>query len=534
MDEADLLKERLQAITHKRKLQEDIVKKKLEIEEEKLKLQYLKKKSLREQWLMDGLSPQSEQEQEAMKLQVLNEQEQAGVLQRNIHRIEKEIEALESRELTISENEMLILKRLKEVEKTTADIIKEVNADIQPDPIQYVYSAIPDIPQSFKPSKQLKKMSSPKLDHDPEESKQALFVMEINVQKDMRTGKSQVLSTATVTAEDLPKKGIKVYDDGRKSVYALPADTQRVQNGVGELTPQEVEELLRKATEKGLEADVEYHEPVFSSPYSRPSTPKRQNLDQLSPRPAPRRESFKNVISSQLGIQNSEVTLLQGQNKQELSHIPLHWSSRKVQQPPEHSKSIQNNIPVSGQTPLDFEMNFDGNRCNPALSIEGDRAALPLDSSLTHQDPFPEISKLNILNCMPENIDSSKPVSMIFMGYQNADNDEEDEVIQAELVVISDDDNSPDMQLSYHPDGCCSKVFQPKMDRSSKAKQHLADTRSTPNQNSALPDATLQVQGQQSRLSQAQQSFEQMVDDGTKDPSTTALSIRMARLGKRV
>lgn len=35
---------------------------------------------------MDGLSPQSVQEQEAMKLQVLNEQEQAGVLQRNIYR----------------------------------------------------------------------------------------------------------------------------------------------------------------------------------------------------------------------------------------------------------------------------------------------------------------------------------------------------------------------------------------------------------------------------------------------------------------
>uniref|UniRef100_A0A3B3S2D8 Palmdelphin n=1 Tax=Paramormyrops kingsleyae TaxID=1676925 RepID=A0A3B3S2D8_9TELE len=460
------------------------------------------------QWLMDGLSPQSEQEQEAMKLQVLNEQKQAGVLQRNIHRIEKEIEALESRELTISENEMLVLQRLKEVEKTAADIIKVLGVHCLADPIQYVYSAIPDIPKSFKPSKQLKKMSSPKLDPDPEESKQALFVMEINVQKDMRTGKSQVLSTATVTTEDLPKKGIKVYDDGRKSVYALPSDAQRVQNGVGELTPQEVEELLRKATEKSLEADVEYHDPVFSSPYSRPSTPKRQNLDQLSPRP--------------------------GQKIQELSHIPLHWSTRKVQQPPEHSKGNQNNIPISGQTPLDFEMYFDGNRCSPALSIEGDRAALPLDSSLSHQDPFPEISKLNILNTMPENIDSSKPVSMIFMGYQNADNDEEGEVIQAELVVINDDDNSPDMQLSYHPDGCCSKVFQPKMNRSSKAKQYLADTRSTLNQNYTLPDATVQVQGQQSGLSQAQQSFEQMVDDGTKDPSTTALRMRMARLGKRV
>ncbi|KAJ8376109.1 hypothetical protein SKAU_G00066890 [Synaphobranchus kaupii] len=42
MEEADLLKERFQAITDKRKIQEDIAKKRRDIEEEKLKLQYLK------------------------------------------------------------------------------------------------------------------------------------------------------------------------------------------------------------------------------------------------------------------------------------------------------------------------------------------------------------------------------------------------------------------------------------------------------------------------------------------------------------
>ncbi len=39
-------------------------------------------------------------------------------------RIEKEIEALENEELNISANEEVVLKRLKEVEKTAADIIK--------------------------------------------------------------------------------------------------------------------------------------------------------------------------------------------------------------------------------------------------------------------------------------------------------------------------------------------------------------------------------------------------------------------------
>lgn len=45
MEEAELLKERLLAITDKRKLQEEIAQRRLKIEEGKLKLHHLKKKS---------------------------------------------------------------------------------------------------------------------------------------------------------------------------------------------------------------------------------------------------------------------------------------------------------------------------------------------------------------------------------------------------------------------------------------------------------------------------------------------------------
>uniref|UniRef100_A0A1A7YFJ9 Lipid phosphate phosphatase-related protein type 4b n=1 Tax=Iconisemion striatum TaxID=60296 RepID=A0A1A7YFJ9_9TELE len=125
MEEADLLKERLQAITDKRRIQEDITKKRRLIEEEKLKLQYIKKKALREQWLMDGLSQQSEEEQEAMRIQAQDEQQQSDQLQSKILRIEKEIEDLETQELNISANEEVVLRRLKEVERTPEDIIKK-------------------------------------------------------------------------------------------------------------------------------------------------------------------------------------------------------------------------------------------------------------------------------------------------------------------------------------------------------------------------------------------------------------------------
>ncbi|XP_062848289.1 uncharacterized protein palmdb [Trichomycterus rosablanca] len=124
MEEADLLRERLLAITDKRKIQEDIAKKRREIEDVKFKLQYLKKKSLREQWLMDGLSGQNEQDEEAVRAQAQKDQQQTEFLQSQIQRIEGEIEDLETQELNISRNEELILKQLKEVEKTAEDIIK--------------------------------------------------------------------------------------------------------------------------------------------------------------------------------------------------------------------------------------------------------------------------------------------------------------------------------------------------------------------------------------------------------------------------
>nr|XP_057916530.1 uncharacterized protein LOC131109018 isoform X2 [Doryrhamphus excisus] len=78
---------------------------------------------------MDGLSQQSGEEQEAMRLQAQDEQQQSDHLQTNIDRIEKEIGALEMEELNISANEEFVLKRLKEVERTAEDIIKKATSE---------------------------------------------------------------------------------------------------------------------------------------------------------------------------------------------------------------------------------------------------------------------------------------------------------------------------------------------------------------------------------------------------------------------
>uniref|UniRef100_A0A1A8E5G1 Paralemmin 3 n=1 Tax=Nothobranchius kadleci TaxID=1051664 RepID=A0A1A8E5G1_NOTKA len=61
MDEAEKYKQRLEAIAEKRRLQEEQDKARREMEDEKLRQQQLKRKSLRDQWLMEGapMSPTS-------------------------------------------------------------------------------------------------------------------------------------------------------------------------------------------------------------------------------------------------------------------------------------------------------------------------------------------------------------------------------------------------------------------------------------------------------------------------------------------
>ncbi|GLD61836.1 palmdelphin-like isoform X2 [Lates japonicus] len=135
MEECDLLKERLQAITEKHRIQEDIRQKKLELDQEKLKLQHLKKKALREQWLLqDSASHNAADSQQQQSL--LSDQQQTRALQLNIHRIEMEVEYLEREESMISTNESFILNRLKAVEKSPEEIIKEAQENFSPEPLQ--------------------------------------------------------------------------------------------------------------------------------------------------------------------------------------------------------------------------------------------------------------------------------------------------------------------------------------------------------------------------------------------------------------
>ncbi|XP_029385294.1 palmdelphin [Echeneis naucrates] len=496
MEEADLLKERLQAITDKRRIQEDIAKKRRQIEEEKLKLQYIKKKALREQWLMDGLSQQSEQEQEAMRLQAQDEQQQSDQLQSNILRIEKEIEALETQELNISANEEVVLKRLKEVERTAEDIIKELNADFKADVMYHVSSPLPDI-SSFIPKPTAK--TPPVFKPGSEELRKATFAMEISVEHDKRTGKSQVVSKTTITPETIQGRGLKVYDDGRKSVYALHPNGGEINNeAVGEMTPTEVEELLRQATDKDVPTEVQYHQPVYSAPYtgsSRPSTPRTQNKTQKQTpeqSPGPLQDAIPPTNESQVPLEEKQHRQdLEGRKTQsETSSSIQQDSTSRVQTSGEETKLVcshfqghksdktplpQSDFGVKPQHGLANSRTDTGNPSPPALvSITSRSEEMPapmqpvyrsIDSrspsrashksdtgpdalsessgDFNRHSPFSaeSITSLN-LTTTPVELEL-EAVTMIFMGYEKAEEDEEED-IQAELVVIANSDDDED------------------------------------------------------------------------------------------
>ncbi|XP_036034970.1 A-kinase anchor protein 2 isoform X5 [Onychomys torridus] len=127
MAEAELHKERLQAIAEKRKRQTEIEGKRRQLEEQVLLLQHSKSKVLREKWLLQGVPAGTAEEEEARRRQSEEDEFKVKQLEDNIQRLEQEIQALESEESQISAKEQLILEKLKETEKSFKDLQKSLS-----------------------------------------------------------------------------------------------------------------------------------------------------------------------------------------------------------------------------------------------------------------------------------------------------------------------------------------------------------------------------------------------------------------------
>ncbi|XP_032716718.1 A-kinase anchor protein 2 isoform X8 [Lontra canadensis] len=130
MAEAELHKERLQAIAEKRKTQTEIEGKRQQLDEQILLLQHSKSKVLREKWLLQGIPAGTAEEEEARRRQSEEDEFRVKQLEDNIQRLEQEIQALESEESQISAKEQIILEKLKGTEKSFKDFQKSFsNAD---------------------------------------------------------------------------------------------------------------------------------------------------------------------------------------------------------------------------------------------------------------------------------------------------------------------------------------------------------------------------------------------------------------------
>ncbi|XP_014637546.1 PREDICTED: A-kinase anchor protein 2 isoform X3 [Ceratotherium simum simum] len=145
MAEAELHKERLQAIAEKRKRQTEIEGKRQELDEQILLLQHSKSKVLREKWLLQGIPAGTAEEEEARRRQSEEDEFRVKQLEDNIQRLEQEIQALESEESQISAKEQIILERLKETEKSFKDFQKSFSST-DGDAVNYISSQLPDLP----------------------------------------------------------------------------------------------------------------------------------------------------------------------------------------------------------------------------------------------------------------------------------------------------------------------------------------------------------------------------------------------------
>lgn len=214
------------------------------------------------------------------------------------------------------------------------------------------------------------------------------------MQKDLRTGESRVLSTCTVSAQELQQRGVKVYDDGHKSVYAVPSGPGQPRvSGVDELTTREVEDLLQQASMR-----------------------KQKNPDEV-PCSLNQQRNLRSVMSDWPELEYIDS------DQQDVYDLVQDFQSYH----------------------LDQDVYHIGNEVHGGATRQ----------SVTPVNPRPSSSLLS--DSGPRNLDAmswDEPITMIFMGYQQAEDEAQsfEGSVQAELIIIDDADEKPATdQQKEHP-----------------------------------------------------------------------------------
>ncbi|CAI5639367.1 paralemmin 1a isoform X3 [Oreochromis niloticus] len=201
--------DRLQLIVEKRKWQTEIENKKRQLEDDRRALQHLKSKALRDRWLLEGASAGPEQNEVCRQL----EQDEARTrsLEETIDRLQQELVGLE-----------------------TGSVCQTItNIKVSSGPASAV---------------EVKGRERHQQDRAPLATQviQAMYSVEIKVERDRVTGETRVLSSNTKLPVDLSDQGVKVYEDEQKVVHELNGEDVHL------LSSYEVEELIHKADEASM------------------------------------------------------------------------------------------------------------------------------------------------------------------------------------------------------------------------------------------------------------------------------------------
>lgn len=245
-EEAQLHKERLQALAEKRKRQTEIEDKRSQLDDLVLQLQHLKSKAMRERWLLQGMGVE---EEEARRKQLEQDEEQGKRLEDIIQRLESEIGTLESEESQISAKEQVLRERLKETERSIEDLQKSLMTQ-DGDATGCMSAPLSDCtdPDADHLVLATQPRTGPPASGEHAIPRPAMFAMEINVQHDPQTGEQRVLSANRVSPLDAASRGVKVYDDGRKVVYEVSSSggvsTTTMENG---WSSAQVDQLIQRA-----------------------------------------------------------------------------------------------------------------------------------------------------------------------------------------------------------------------------------------------------------------------------------------------
>ncbi|XP_028327703.1 palmdelphin-like [Gouania willdenowi] len=380
MEECNLLKERLQAITDKHRVQEDIRRKKLQLDQEKLKLQHLKKKSLREQWLLQDYN--SHNAPCGSKPQRLEcDQQYAKALQINIQRIQMEVDSLEREEDLISTNENFILKRLKTVERPAGDIINDTRDGFVPDP----------------------------------------FVMGVGVSQNSLLGERALIRPSVETNQ---RRGRKEFHDRRSSAHVFRSQETLSddQSSSSDLSSHEVEELLRSFARCQANNRLNLSRNEEKSNFYRTRSQTTETCPSKNTQDIPGGPHRWTERSNRENEKTIRRRRCNPERSPHLCYTPVHHTPLCV-----HQEAL-----YSSNSPFYQSQNRYSQVTSPYRgSTHYDRVPSPL---LADDVPF------TILH----SIDTSEPITAVFMGFHTTQDDgrpdrEADGSIRAELVVIGDE-----------------------------------------------------------------------------------------------